>query len=487
MTDQAILSEQEAAQVADPVLVVDLDGTLIASDMLHETFWASLSQDWRTLFTAPLALLRGRAALKASLQKIGRVDATALPYNQAVIDYIRSWRNSGRRAALVTASDQKIADQIAAHLDLFDEVHGSDGDVNLKGDQKARFLQDRYGDTGFTYLGDSRADLKVWAKAAKAVTVNASSSVRRDVEGLSCEAEHLTTQGVSAKSYLKALRPHQWLKNVLVFLPMIAAHNFASGILAHSLMAFVSFCLIASSVYVVNDLLDLKADRAHPRKRNRPFASGSIPVSHGLWMASGLLFGGFLIAAVTGWAFFGVMLIYFGITTAYSVSLKRKLIVDVCTLAGLYTLRIIAGAVATGIVLSVWLLAFSIFLFFSLAAVKRQAELVDSAARGKLGASGRGYHVDDLPLMTQMAIASGYLAVLVLALYLNAPVVVELYARPVVLWGICPILLYWISRVIMMTHRGHMHDDPIVFAARDRTSQICFVLVAALAIGGSVL
>ncbi len=487
MTDQAILTEENAAQIADPVLVVDLDGTLIASDMLHETFWASLAQDWRTLFTAPAALIRGRAALKASLQDSGQVDATALPYNQAVIDYVKSWRDSGRRAVLVTASDQRIADQIADHVGLFNEVYGSDGDTNLKGRQKARFLENRYGDRGYTYLGDSRADLKVWTKAAKAVTVNASQSVRQDVDKLECEDEHLTTQGVSAKSYLKALRPHQWLKNVLVFLPMIAAHNFPSGVLIHSILAFFSFCLIASSVYVVNDLLDLKADRAHPRKQNRPFASGSIPVSHGIWMASGLLFGGYLIAALTSWAFFTVMLVYFGITTAYSISLKRKLIVDVCTLAGLYTLRIIAGAVATGIELSVWLLAFSIFLFFSLAAVKRQAELVDSAARGKLEASGRGYHVDDLPLMTQMAIAAGYLSVLVLALYLNSPSVVELYAWPVVLWGICPILLYWISRIIMVTHRGHMHDDPIVFAARDRTSQICFVLIAALAFGGSVL
>ncbi len=487
MTDQATLSDSDAVAISAPVLVVDLDGTLIASDMLHETFWASLSQDWRTLFAAPFALTKGRAALKASLQNKGQVQVDALPYNQAVIDYVKSWRNDGRRAVLVTASDQRIADQIAAHVGLFDEVYGSDGDLNLKGGNKARFLEQKYGANGFAYIGDSNADLAVWDKAAKAITVNASAKMRDKVAKLGCEAEHLIAQGVSRKAYLKALRPHQWLKNVLVFLPMIAAHNFAPAIIGHSLLAFLSFCLIASSVYVVNDLLDLSADRAHPRKRNRPFASGAIPVSHGIGMASGLLFGGFLLAALTNMAFFGVMLIYFGVTTAYSISLKRKLIVDVCTLAGLYTIRIIAGAVATGIELSVWLLAFSIFLFFSLAAVKRQAELVDSAKRGKLGASGRGYHVDDLPVMTQMAVAAGYLSVLVLALYLNSPTVVALYAWPTILWGICPILLYWISRVIMMTHRGHMHDDPIVFAARDRTSQVCFVLIAALALGGSVL
>ncbi|MEX0279235.1 MAG: UbiA family prenyltransferase [Ruegeria sp.] len=487
MTEQATLSETDANQIANPVVVVDLDGTLIASDMLHETFWASLSQDWRTLFKAPAALLRGRAALKNALQATAEVDATALPYNQAVIGYIKAARDTGQKVALVTASDQRIADQIADHLGLFDEVYGSDGRTNLKGEEKARFLQQRYGSEGFVYLGDSRADLDVWDKSAKAVTVGASDTLRRAVDNLSCESEHLNATGISKKSYIKALRPHQWLKNVLVFLPMIAAHDLSASVLAHSILAFISFCLIASSVYVVNDLLDLSADRAHPRKRNRPFASGSIPVSQGLFMAVGLLVSGFLISALTSWAFFGVMVVYFAITTAYSITLKRKLIVDVCTLAGLYTLRIIAGAVATGIELSVWLLAFSIFLFFSLAAVKRQAELVDSAARGKLGATGRGYHVDDLPLMTQMAIASGYLAVLVLALYLNSPSVVELYAWPTVLWGICPILLYWISRIIMTTHRGNMHDDPIVFAARDRVSQVCFILVGALALGGAVL
>ncbi|MCG7522637.1 UbiA family prenyltransferase [Ruegeria sp. Ofav3-42] len=487
MTAPAPSFGNESTWAQSTTLVVDLDGTLIASDMLHETFWAALSQNWSTLFAAPIALIKGRAALKSILQDMGQVAVDALPYNQEVIDYIQSWRDSGGQAVLVTATDQRVANQIAAHVRLFDEVYGSDGDVNLKGDNKAKFLEQKYGTNGFAYLGDSSADLAVWSRAAKAITVNASDSTRSKVDSLGCEAEHLTTPGVSRKAYLKALRPHQWLKNILVFLPIIAAHSFTPGALGSSLLAFLSFCLIASSVYVINDLLDLKADRAHPRKRNRPFASGAIPVSQGIWMAFGLLFSGFSLAAMINLAFFGVMLLYFGITTAYSIRLKRELIVDVCTLAGLYTIRIIAGGVATGTVLSVWLLAFSIFLFFSLAVVKRQAELVDSAKRGKLGASGRGYHVEDLPVMTQMAIAAGYLSVLVLALYLNSPTVVSLYAWPVVLWGICPVLLYWISRIIMKTHRGHMHDDPIVFAARDRNSQLCLLLITALALGGAVL
>ncbi|SDX00029.1 4-hydroxybenzoate polyprenyltransferase [Ruegeria halocynthiae] len=477
----------ETKQGQGTTLAVDLDGTLIASDMLHETFWASISQNWRAMFAAPVALIKGRAALKSKLQDLGQVSVDALPYNQAVIEYIKTWRESGNPAVLVTASDQRIADQIAAHVGVFDAVYGSDGNINLKGINKAKFLEQKYGANGFAYVGDSNADLAVWDKANKAITVNASGALRDKVNHLDCEVEHLTTGGVSRRAYLRAMRPHQWVKNVLVFLPMIAAHSFTTHTMVNSLFAFMSFCLIASSVYVVNDLLDLKADREHPRKRNRPFASGAIPVSHGIWMAGGLLFAGGMLAALTNLAFAGIIVIYFGLTTAYSVALKRKLIVDVCTLAGLYTIRIIAGGAATEIGLSVWLLAFSIFLFFSLAAVKRQAELVDSAKRGTLKTSGRDYQVDDLPVMTQMAVASGYLSVLVLALYLNSPGVVALYAWPVALWGICPILLYWISRVIMITHRGHMHDDPIVFAARDRVSRICFLLVAVLVIGGAAL
>ncbi len=472
---------------SDGVLVVDLDGTLLRSDMLLETFWSSFASDWRIPLSAASFLVTGRAAMKQQLARSAQVDAALLPYNTDVIAYIEAWRADGGRTALVTASDQSLADQIALHLGLFDEVHGSDGANNLKGKNKAQFLSDQFEDTGYAYMGDSTADLPVWEKASKAITVNAPQALKNRVEQLGCEFEHMSSHASSVKPYLEAMRPHQWLKNILVFLPMLAAHQFTTLALVQSLLAFIAFSLVASSVYVLNDLLDLAADRAHPRKRNRPFASGSIPIAHGSWMAPVLLIAGFAIAVTVGWSLVLVMLGYYAATTAYSLYLKRKIIVDICTLAGLYTVRIVAGGVATEIPLSVWLLAFSIFFFFSLAAVKRQAELVGGVARGELNASGRGYHIDDLPIVAQMAIASGYISVLVMALYLNSSAVRDLYSTPEAFWGICLVLLYWISRMVMVTHRGGMHDDPIVYAVKDRISLICFVLVAGFAIWGAVL
>lgn len=290
----------------------------------------------------------------------------------------------------------------------------------------------------------------------------------------------------SIKPYLKALRPHQWIKNTLVFLPMLAAHQVDAQTLRLSLFAFVSFCLIASSVYIVNDLLDLAADRAHPRKRLRPLASGSISVAHGVWMAFGTLLAGAAVAAVVGADFLLVMAAYYALTLAYSLQLKKCIVIDICVLAGLYSIRILAGGVATKIHLSVWLLAFSTFFFLSLAAVKRQAELVDSAGRGDLEASGRGYHVDDLPIIAMVAIGAGYVAVLVLALYLNSPTVAQLYARPEALWGVCVVILYWITRAVMIAHRGLMHDDPVIFALRDAGSHVCLLLIVAFGLVAAI-
>jgi 4-hydroxybenzoate polyprenyltransferase len=253
-----------------------------------------------------------------------------------------------------------------------------------------------------------------------------------------------------------------------------------------SLLAFACFSLVASSVYVLNDLLDLAADRAHPRKKNRPFASGSIPIAHGTWMAVGLLVMGTILAIGIGGNFLLVMVAYYLLTTAYSLHLKRRIVIDICVLAGLYTARIIAGAVATEIALSVWLLAFSIFFFLSLAAVKRQAELIDSAERGNLTASGRGYHVDDLPIISMIAIGAGYVSVLVMILYVSSPAVMVLYAHPKALWGVCGVLLYWITRTVMIAHRGEMHDDPVVYASKDRTSRVSFLIILGFVIVGAI-
>lgn len=470
----------------EQVLVADLDGTLLRSDMLFESFWSALGRDWRSPFTTAIALAGGKAALKRHLAATSLVDVATLPYDPEVIAYVAAWRKKGGRTALVTATDGDLASAVAAHLQIFDEVHGSDGKLNLKGDSKARFLEERYGPGRFAYMGDHRADVAVWKRAAKAITVNAPASLQREAERACGSAEHLLTGRSSALLYLKALRPHQWLKNILVFLPMMAAHQIDAPTLLQSVLAFICFGMVASSVYVLNDLLDLAADRAHPRKRLRPFASGSIPIAHGTWMASGLLLVGVLLALSIGVEFFVVMGAYYLLTMAYSLNLKRRIVIDICVLAGLYTMRIIAGAAATGIPLSVWLLAFSTFFFLSLAAVKRQGELIDNVARGNLKATGRGYHVDDLPIISMIAIGAGYVAVLVMALYVNSPNVVLLYRNPEALWAVCAILLYWITRTVMITHRGKMHDDPVVFAVKDRVSQICFATILCFALAGAL-
>ena len=468
------------------VLVVDLDGTLLRSDMLLESFWSAFGRDWRSPFLSVAALTGGRASLKRHLATASAVDAATLPYDKDVIAYAEAWRRAGGRTALVTASDSEFAGAIADHLGIFDEVHGSDGTLNLKGEHKGQFLEERFGPKGFAYMGDAKADLPVWQRAAKAITVNAPGALRREAEQLCESVEHLVTKGGSIRPYIKAVRPHQWLKNCLVFLPMLAAQQLDGATFLLSLLAFICFSVVASSVYVLNDLLDLAADRAHPRKKDRPFASGSIPIAHGAWMAAGLLLLGAALAVSISVGFLLAMAAYYVLTAAYSLHLKRRIVIDICVLAGLYTARIVAGGVATGIPLSVWLLAFSVFFFLSLAAVKRQAELIDSVQRGNIEASGRGYHVDDLPIISMIAIGAGYVSVLVLTLYVNSPAVVQLYAQPEALWGVCGVLLYWITRTVMVAHRGNMHDDPVIYAAKDRTSQICLLIILGFVAGGAV-
>lgn len=470
---------------AGSVLAVDLDGTLLRSDMLFESFWSATSRDWRAPIKATAALRRGKAALKQDLAALMDLDVTTLPYEQRVIDYVEAWRAKGGTVVLVTATNENIASKIAEHLGIFDEVHGSNGSRNLKGGEKAIFLKSRFGERSFTYIGDSNADLPVWAEAGKAVTINLPGAVRRQVERLGIETEHLANQRPGPRDYLRAIRVHQWLKNCLVFLPMLGAHQFDGVTFLQSLTAFVVFSFVASSVYVLNDLLDLRSDRSHPTKCRRPFAAGVIPIAQATYMIAGLMAVGLVLALLLGGDFVAVMVLYIVLTTAYSVWLKRKAIVDIGTLAGLYTLRIAAGAVATGIPLSVWLLAFSVFFFLSLAIVKRQAELTEGAARGKLKAAGRGYVVDDLPVLVMMAVASGYVSVLVLALYIQSSNVKTLYVRPELLSLICGVFLYWISRVVLIAHRGQMNEDPIVFAAYDRVSQACLLLTFAIAAAAS--
>jgi 4-hydroxybenzoate polyprenyltransferase/phosphoglycolate phosphatase-like HAD superfamily hydrolase len=468
------------------VLAVDLDGTLLRSNMLHETFWSAFASDWKTPFVAAAALRRGKAQLKATLAERSSVDVTVLPYDDEVIAFIRQWREQGGEVALVTATDQRLADAIGAHLGLFDAVYGSDGLRNLKGPNKAAFLAERYGAGNYAYVGDTHADADVWRGSGHAVVKSRSARVRALAQA-HASSHAIQPPAGSTKGLIRALRPHQWLKNLLVFLAIAGAHRLGDvDLLLRAIGAFVAFSLVASSVYLVNDLLDLSADRAHARKRNRPFASGAAAIELGLPVTVLLLVAGMGISALLGAKFLLVIGVYFVTTTAYSLSLKRYPIMDICVLAGLYTIRVLAGGVATGLPISVWLLAFSLFIFFSLAAVKRQAELVDAVNAGKLKIHGRGYHPDDLGLVSQMATASGLVSVLVMTLYLSSDAVTRIYQRPEALWGVTPVLLFWISRVVFKAHRGEMHDDPIVFAAKDKVSMVCGVLIATFVVVASL-
>lgn len=488
MMDQTAPETGPQTQIK-PVLAVDLDGTLIGTDMLHETFWTAIAADPRALHESLAALARGgKAGMKAYLAGRGEVDVTTLPYTPQVLDRVRAWRAAGGRTALVTATDRRLAEAIAAHLGLFDEVHGTTPDHNLKGAAKAAFLNARFGETGYIYMGDSRADLPVWANAVEAVSVGAPAAVRRALDRGGVPVQHVTPRnaGAQAKAALRALRPHQWLKNLLVLIPLIASRSFDLPDFLGAMAAFLALSLVASGGYVLNDLLDVSDDRAHPRKRHRPFAAGALSAAAGTAAVPVLLILGFGVAAIQSVPLLGIVAFYFLSTMAYSVKLKRHTMVDICMLAMLFTLRIIAGGVAIGVDLSVWLLAFSMFIFFALAAVKRLAELTDTETAER-ATSRRGYTPEDRAVISQMAVTSGYIAVLVYALYINEPVVQANFSSPWLLWGVCPFLIFWISRLVLVATRGEMHDDPMVWSLTNRTSQKALGFSLLLVLGAVVI
>ena len=473
-----------AGASAPPVLVVDLDGTLLRSDMLYECLWSAMGRNGYATLAAIAALRDGRAAMKRRLAALAEIDIATLPFDAEIRARIAAWRAEGGRTALVTASEQTLAEDIAAHLGLFDEVHGSDGHRNLKGLEKARFLRDRFAD-GYIYVGDSHADLPVWQGAKRAISVGASAKTRAALDAGDVPAEHLARDPVP-RAILRAIRPQQWLKNLLVLVPLIADPSHGAWAIAPIIAAFVAISLAASAGYLINDLLDLGDDRSHPRKRLRPFASGALSPALGTMAIPVLLAVGLGVAALASWALAGIVALYFCATVAYSVKFKQHTLIDICLLAFLFTLRIIAGGVAIGSSLSVWLLAFSMFIFFALAAVKRLAELTDSAAAGR-ETSRRGYVVGDRRIISQMAISSGYLAVLVLALYVDEPTTQAKFGTPWLLWGVCPLLLFWVSRMVLVADRGQMHDDPMVFSITNPTSRLVVLFCAALVVGALAL
>lgn len=466
-------------------LVVDLDGTLILTDMLHESALGAIGADPLDALRIPFWLLQGKAALKQQLARRAEVDAPCLPYNEDLIEWLKRQKAEGRALILCTASDRSIAEGIARHVGIFDEVMASDGAVNLAGPNKAAALVQRFGNAGFDYAGNSSADLAVWRHARQAIVVNASAGLEGQARRL-CQVEQVfpaKARGLGV--WRRVLRMHQWLKNLLLFVPLFAAHQLTNAAAWSSLMlAFVSFSLCASAVYIANDLVDLNSDRRHPRKRARPFASGSVPAWMGVLLAPVLLLTSLWMAWLVGKHFLGWIAFYFSVTCAYSWGLKRLILIDCLTLAMLYTLRIVAGAAAAQMSLSFWLLAFAVFLFLSLAFVKRYAELEVHLLGDSAKAHGRDYYTSDAPLIQTLGVTSGYASVLVLALYLNSEAVMKLYRFPEIIWGAVPVMLFWISWMWLQAHRGRMNDDPLVFAVKDKASLLAGgTFAAVLAVG----
>ena len=461
------------------IIAVDLDGTLTLTDTLHESVLTLFRIKPFMLFLLPFWLIKGIAHLKLKVAENFVLDVTTLPYNVTFIDWLKEQKANGKKIVLCTAANERIAQAVSKHLNLFDDVIASDEHTNLKGDNKRNSLQERYGDQGYDYAGNSSADINVWASASQAIVVNASASVQKKASQVTSVSQIFRSNGVGVSDWLRALRVHQFLKNLLLFVPLLAAHQLGNiQSLITLVIAFISFSLCASAVYITNDLLDLESDRNHPRKKYRPFASARLPIALGVAIVPLLIGLSIGLGAFVGADFLVVLLLYLILTVTYSLALKRIVLVDCLTLATLYTVRIIAGAAAVSVSLSFWLLAFSVFIFLSLALVKRYAELVVQTQEGKSDAHGRGYIVSDAPLLQALGVSSGYVSALVIALYVHSEDAVSLYAQPIAIWFVLPTLLFWVGWVWLKAARGEMHDDPIVFAVKDKVSLIVAVLTA---------
>ena len=468
-----------------PPLAVDLDGTLVATDTLIESALSLIRQrPWSILLFA-VWLVRGKAVLKSEIAKRFTPDAGSLPYRRDLVDYLRSESDRGRRIVLATAAHQTIADRVTAFLGFFDGVLASTDSVNLKGTSKRDALVRLYGLKGFDYVGDSKEDIPVWAACRIGHVAGGMRRLPNSVLGTGTQqGEGFSRRRPGVKTLLREIRVSQWIKNLLVFVPALLNHHLDWEILKALGVTFLGFSFVASGAYIVNDLFDLDADRRHPRKCRRPLASGQVAIVLGILMAAGLLAAGILLGLTVSMQLVACLLVYLFLTLLYSSYIKGKPIIDVVALAMLYTLRVYAGGLVGRAYVSPWLFQFSIFLFLSLAFVKRYSELRRSSQEQQLEVHGRGYRVQDLTIIGQAGLGSGLLAGLVLALYVNGREIERLYPHPEMLWGVCPLFIYWIIRVWLIAHRGNMNEDPILFAFRDRVSYIVgFLIVVAILLG----
>jgi 4-hydroxybenzoate polyprenyltransferase len=479
----------------DPVLCVDLDGTLVKSDTLSDSALALARHRPAALLNVPAWLLQGKAALKRHLANTIQLDVAHLPYNRELLQYLEQQRATGRPLYLATAADADTANRVAAHLGIFTGVLASDGQLNLAGKNKLAAFQARFGDN-FSYIGNALPDLLPLQHCQEPMVANPTPGLRAALRKARITPVRTFDERVSPlKAWLKAVRLHQWAKNVLIFLPLLLAHAWTPGLIAGAAVAFLSFGLCASATYIVNDLLDLDTDRQHPRKRLRPFASGDLSALSGvavvvLLLAASLALAMLVPSVITTLSPQLVLLnphqflvwlgIYLVTTLAYSLRLKRAVLVDVIVLSGLYTIRILAGSAATGVGVSTWLASFSIFFFLSLAFVKRFAELENLRERGGVSVGGRGYHVADIEQLRSFGSASGYVSVAVITLYIWNLNAAQLYSHTNRLWLLIPVMLLWISRLWLQASRGQLDEDPVVYAITDRRSLLLGVLVLAI-------
>jgi 4-hydroxybenzoate polyprenyltransferase len=454
-------------------LCADLDGSILLVDSFWESLLALVGKHFWYIFLLPFWSLRGKAALKKEIARRAPLNVSNLPLRADLIEFLRHEKVNGKKLILATGADAQIAGAVAGHLALFDHVLASDGVTNLTGEKKTAAIQQFVGGRPFDYVGDSWKDIPVWKAANAAILVEPSQSLSRAVQKITPNSTVFERGDVRRASLWRSLRPHHWVKNLLVFVPIVMAHDIDQlPKLLHVVAAFASFSLCASGVYILNDLFDLEADRQHPEKKTRPFASGDVPVWVGLCLSSLLFLAGFAVAAKFCPDLLEIIAIYAVSTTIYSIYAKRVPVVDVLFLTALYLLRILGGGVSADVLVSPWLLAFSMFFLLSLAFTKRHAELTNQKINGGdlPFVSKRDYQVTDKDLVQQFGVTSGYLSVLVLALYVNGREVAALYRHPQLIWLACPMLLFWISRVWFLANRGKLHEDPVVFAAMDPVS-----------------
>jgi len=480
-TPGILVLDSEMAQAPVP-LCVDLDGTLVKSDTFHDSLSVLLRSHPASVLKTPGWLIHGgKAGLKAKVASVAHLDATTLPYNGPLLRFLQHEFRSGRSLWLVTGADAALANRVAAHLGIFSGVLASDGSTNLTGNHKLAGLQARF--PAFDYIGNARPDLPALSHARKAYIANPSRGLKVGLKLRSIPVvRDFEDRRSRFRAILKAIRIHQWAKNVLLFLPLLLSHRLLSGTVFEAVAAFFCFSFIASANYLVNDLLDIENDRRHLKKRFRPFAAGDLSIPSALAIALLLVAVTCTLLPFLPVTFALWLLLYVVATSTYSLYLKRVALVDVLVLSGLYALRMLAGGAATGTVISPWLSSFAAFLFLSLAMVKRFSELANLRERGFSTPHGRGYQVNDLEQIRAFGTASAYASVVVFSLYISRPDVDALYRHSGRLWFIVPFMLYWLHRVWLLASRGELDEDPVIFAIRDRISIAIAIIIAALAV-----